>query len=280
MFTLFTIPKAFKGLIGAIQRNAVRSWQRLQPKCEILLFGDESGIAETADELGVIHVPTIEKNEYGTPLLSSAFDQAQRISSYDMLIYCNADIIFMQDLVVAKSLFSFERFLVCGRRRDLDVHDEIDFESDAWAEEMLTRLRQHSHLHGSSGIDYFVFPKLLVKMPPFAVGRPGWDNWLIHHMRSHGVPVIDATHAITAVHQNHGYGHSPFGGSVRVGGPEAKENIRLAGGRAKMMTLRDADWVLTRDGLRRPPVARRLISALSLFYPWQLLLAAKRRLCI
>ena len=145
MFTLFTIPKAFKGHIGAIQRNAVRSWQRLQPKCEILLFGDESGIAETADELGVIHVPTIEKNEYGTPLLSSAFDQAQRISSYDMLIYCNADIIFMQDLVVAKSLFSFERFLVCGRRRDLDVHDEIDFESDAWAEEMLMRLRQHSH---------------------------------------------------------------------------------------------------------------------------------------
>jgi hypothetical protein len=33
VFTLFTVPKAFEGHIGVIQRNAFGSWARLRPAC-------------------------------------------------------------------------------------------------------------------------------------------------------------------------------------------------------------------------------------------------------
>ena len=38
--TIFAMPKAFSGHTGMIQNNAIRSWARLDPKPEILLFGD------------------------------------------------------------------------------------------------------------------------------------------------------------------------------------------------------------------------------------------------
>jgi len=39
MLTLFTVPKAFVGHIGLIQRNAIRSWQACVPDAQIMLFG-------------------------------------------------------------------------------------------------------------------------------------------------------------------------------------------------------------------------------------------------
>jgi len=62
------------------------------------------------------------------------------------------------------------------------------------------------------GLDYFIFPCGLFRdIPPFAVGRPAWDNWLVYKARSLGLPVIDATKMVTAIHQNHAYSHHPMG---------------------------------------------------------------------
>ena len=52
MLTLFTIPKAFEGHSGVIQRNAIKSWTLLQPQCEIILMGDDEGTGEAAAEMG------------------------------------------------------------------------------------------------------------------------------------------------------------------------------------------------------------------------------------
>lgn len=54
MLTIFSIPKAFNGHIGDIQRNAINSWTRLQPECEILLLGDDEGTGKAADENGAL----------------------------------------------------------------------------------------------------------------------------------------------------------------------------------------------------------------------------------
>ena len=61
MLTIFTIPKPFIGHIGVIQRNAIKSWLNLVPECEIILFGDEPGIQEIAQEFEIMHVPEIRK---------------------------------------------------------------------------------------------------------------------------------------------------------------------------------------------------------------------------
>jgi len=264
--------------IRVIQRNAIQSWLSLKPTCEIILFGDDEGVAETAHELGAKHIPFIEKNEFGTPLLSSAFSSAQKLAQNDFLMYANADVIFFQDLIEVVQKIDKPAFLMCGRRWDLDIKEEIDFEDNGWTGELLERVKNEGKPHGLSGMDYFVFPRNLVNMPAFAVGRPGWDSWLIYDMRSRRVPVINATDAITVVHQNHNFSHSKFGEKKRVGGPEWQRNIEIAGGLTNMLTLRDADWVLDKSGLGRSPFPERVFSLISLFYPWRLLLAVKRRL--
>ena len=277
MLSIFTIPKPFLGHIEVIQRNAIQNWLKLQPKCEIILFGDDYGVERVAHELRVIHIPSIEKNEFGTPLLSSAFSKAQEIAKNNILMYANSDVIFFQNLIKVVQGINKPLFLMCGRRWDLDVTEEIDFEDGEWTARLKEKVKKEGKRHGLSGMDYFIFPRNLVKMPAFAVGRPGWDSWLIYDMRIRKIPVIDATEAITVIHQNHDFSHSKFGEKKRVGGPEWQKNIEIAGGFTNMMTLRDANWVLNENGLNRPTFTRRIYSILSMFYPWRMLLATKRK---
>ena len=278
MLTIFSIPKPFLGHINIIQRNAIQSWLKLLPKCEIILFGDEERMAETAKEFGILHIQEIEKNEFGTPLLNSAFNSAQKLAKNEILVYINADNILTSDFISAIKKIRKPLFLMSGRRWDLDIKEEINFNTD-WEKKLQERIKKEGNLRGFSGMDYFVFPRNLPhNFPPFAVGRSGWDNWLIYHIRSLKIPVIDATEVITVLHQKHDYSHSSYGKRNRVGGPEEEKSLKLAGGFINMCSLRDADWILTSHGLTKPPFPRRIFSMLSLFYPWRLILALKRKL--
>jgi hypothetical protein len=280
MITIFTIPKPFKGHINIIQRNAIQSWLKLYPKCEIILFGDDKGVSSNAIKLGVIHIPTIKKTEFGTPLLSSAFDLARKIAKNDILTYINTDIILPSNFVLVVKKIKKPLFLMTGRRWDVDIEEEIDFSSYNWEIELIKKAKNLGKIHGMSGMDYFVFPRCLldkINMPEFIVGRPGWDNWLIYKCRFLNIPVIDVTEIMTIFHQNHNSSHIQIKEDISKK-IEAQRNIKLAGGLTNMCTIRDADWILTRDGLRRPPYPRRIFSQLSLFYPWRFVLALKRKL--
>jgi len=281
MLTIFSIPKPFRGHINIIQRNAIQSWLKLFPKCEIILFGDDEGVAEVAREFKLFHIPEIEKNEFGTPLLDSAFNLAQKLAKNEILAYINADNILMPDSISVIKRIKKPLFLMSGRRWDLDIKEEIDFTEPNWENKLKNRIEKEGKLGGFSGMDYFVFPKNLPhNLPPFAVGRPGWDNWLIYHIRSLKIPMIDATEVINVLHQKHDYSHSSYGERDRVGGPEEEKSLKLAGGFINMGTLRDADWVLTPHGLKKPSFSRRILASLFLFYPWRLLLSIKRKLKI
>jgi hypothetical protein len=56
-------------------------------------------------------------------------------------------------------------------------------------------------------VDYFCFSRDLYyrKMPPFLIGRNGWDPWLTCFARKSKVPLADVSRAVVAVHQNHDY---------------------------------------------------------------------------
>src|SRR5467141_3820646 len=101
MLTLFAIPKAFTGHIGIIQRNAIRSWTLLRPQCEIILFGDDEGTADVAEEFGIRHIPQVERNEFGTPLVNDMFEKAQNLGSHELCCFVNSDIILMNDFMEA-----------------------------------------------------------------------------------------------------------------------------------------------------------------------------------
>lgn len=272
MLTIFSIPKPFSGNIRIIQRNAIQSWLSLEPKCEVILFGDEEGTASTANEFGIRHVPNIATNEYGTPLLSEVFECTREMAEHETLMYVNTDIMFLPDLVSAVGKINKALFLMSGRRWDLDVIRELDFGDTAWQETIQEMVLTQGRLHGLSGIDYFVFPRRLpCAFPSFAVGRPGWDNWFIYAVRTMKIPVIDASEAVTAVHQNHISVYSPRD-------DESTQNFRMAGGFSRMMSLRDANLLMDRKGLKKPEGIRGIYSLMSGYAPVRVLLALKRKI--
>ena len=102
--TFFSAPKPFTNPhIAMIQRNAIRSWTLL-PDVEVILLGEEEGLAKAAHELGVRHISQVKRNANGTPLISSMFELARKNSSSDLLCIINADMILMPDFVEAARL--------------------------------------------------------------------------------------------------------------------------------------------------------------------------------
>ena len=198
------------------------------------------------------------RNRYGTPLLSDMFRKANALATHRVLCYVNADIILMNDLLHAVGRVPWDRFLLLGQRWDLDLREDRTFDTPGWEDALRREARERGSLHGHTGVDYYVFPKgIWGEIPPFAVGRYMYDNWLIWRIRSMNVPVIDATEVVTSIHQNHDRTYSslgltaPDGGDNYVRGIEACINTKLAGGRGRRYTLRDATWRLTASGLRR-----------------------------
>lgn len=279
MLTIFSIPKPFYGQAEIIQTNAIHSWTTLSPKCEIILFGNEKGICDIATKFGITHIPTVKRNEFGTPLISDAFSKAKKTAKYKKLAYINSDIILMNDFTKAIEKIEEPSFLMIGQRWDVEIKENINFNKPSWAGKIRSYTKAKGKLCGPSGIDYFVFPRELeFELLPFIVGRSGWDNWLLYHIHSLGIPIIDTTRMVTAIHQNHDYSHSPWGEKSRVEGPETQINLKLIGDLSNMLTIRDADWILTLNGLEKPEFLRRILSGLSLFYPWRKILSIKRRL--
>ena len=265
--TIFATPKKFDGHIGVIQRYAIQSWTRMAPRPNIILFGTEAGTAETARELGLVHVSNIKCNQWGTPLVSDLFEQAESHSTSPVLSYVNSDIVLFDDFAQALTRVSAltQNFLMVGRRTDLDMRDEISFEND-WVQALRTRAHREGELQIARSIDYFAFSRgLYPAMPPLAIGRFWWDNWLLWKARALSAAVVDATREVLIIHQNHDYSHTTYGPSKEelMASEECILNARLTCADSAdyddgffwryAYTIDDATHKLTADGLTSNP---------------------------
>ncbi|MEQ1905516.1 MAG: hypothetical protein ABL888_15110 [Pirellulaceae bacterium] len=261
LITLFALPKPFVDpLTVRIQKNAIHSWTQLSPAVEVILFGDDYGIEEAADELGVRYGGPIRRNAFGTPLLSDAFRRVHELAESPSLMYTNSDVIFRNDLLEAAERIlardDFSQFVAFGQRHDLQIDRLLDLsqESDRiWLQQQLVATARRSPVVCK---EYFLFPRgIYESIPDFAVGRGNWDNWMIYHARKREIPVINATRSIVALHQYHNYKHlktSRLGCYVTC--PEARENQRLAGGR-HLVAGSCGTWRMTDEDIRPIPRA-------------------------
>lgn len=268
MLTIFSIPKPFKGHIGVIQRNAIHSWTLLDPRPEIILFGDDEGTAEAAQDFGVTHVADVARNEFGTPLIHDFFEKTEDMANSPTLCYVNADIILLDDFMRAVEQVCAwrERFLMVGQRWDLDIQELIDFSSIEWQAKIRHLALKRDHQRPPEWIDYFVFTKGLGnRLLPFAIGRTHWDNWLIWHACSNRASVVDASKSVIAIHQNHDYGHHPGGKAAVWAGEEAYRNIALVGGWWRHFTTADATHRLAANRVR-PNFRRWVVKSRRIFW--------------
>jgi hypothetical protein len=254
LITLFSAPKPFTDPhIALIQHNAIKSWTLL-PEVEVILLGEETGLAEAAHELAVKHISGVKCNDNGTPLISSMFQLARENSNSELLCVINADMILMPDFLEAarRSRLQRDKFVLLSQRWDLDLTQPIEF-TEGWQSRLSSIVHRQGNLHRPAGSDFFLFPKsCYTDIPPFTIGRAGWDNWMIYEARREKWSVIDCTPSIMIIHQNHDYSHLP-GGKPHYEHPDTNENIRLAGGEANIRyTILDSTHQLAGGKLVRP----------------------------
>jgi len=257
LMTLFSAPKPFTDPhIATIQRNAIKSWTLL-PDVEVILLGEEIGLAENAREPGVKHIPNVKSNDNGTPLISSMFQLARENSHSDLLCIINADMILMSDFIEAAKQAARlrDKFVLLSQRWDLDITQPIEF-TEGWQNRLSSMVHRQGFLHRPAGSDFFLFPlSSYSDIPNFTIGRAGWDNWMIYKARKEKWTVIDCTPSVMIVHQNHDYSHLP-GGKPHYEHPDTNENIRLAGGEANIRyTILDATHQLVDGKLVRPKIS-------------------------
>jgi hypothetical protein len=231
MLTLFSTPKPFHGQSNVIQRNALKTWTLLHTDVEVILFGDEEGTAEVTRDLGIRHESQVRRNEHGTKYLNYIFDRANEISRHDILCYANCDIMLTSDFVTALESTSktFKEFLMIGRRWDTDITEPWDFRDADWDRKLRSFALTNGKKNGPSWIDYFCFSKNLYygEMPPFLIGRHGWDPWLIWFSRHRKAPLVDASRSVVAVHQNHDYAYLKRGLAATQSPAEVDYNWNL-----------------------------------------------------
>ncbi len=258
-------PKAFRGHVGMIQRNAIASWRQLGRDVEILLGGDEEGLAYVARSVRATPLGPLAAGIDGPPRVDDLFAKARAATRADLIAYVNADIILMPDWLAAVRRVAAAvagELLVIGRRTDLDVETRIDFTDPFARIDLVDRARRSGRLAARVCKDYFVFRRdALRHVPAFTLGRAYWDNWMVHDARARGVPVVDVTACATAIHQNHDYAHLAGGRlSAYLTAAGARENRRLAGG-SRMITGAAASWRMRPDGAVEPA----LLAAVAAF---------------
>jgi len=254
MLTIFSTTKPSRGHIAVIQRNAIRSWTLLQPRPEIILIGDEPGVRELCQEFNLRHLPEVERNEFGTPLVRSLFALGQAHATFETVCYVNADIIFLKDFLdavdVSRKWARGEPFLLLGGRWNVERIDPELLDRPDRDAALKTYAAAHGFHDTRVPMDYFIFPKSATwELPDFAIGRNAWDSWFPYQARRKGVPVIDGSSVITAIHQNHDYAHFHRGEISILHTAEGKQNLRLIGfGRRYLIS--SANFKVTSNGLQ------------------------------
>jgi len=246
VLTLFSVPKPFRGEIGDLQRRSLASWTALGSGVQVVLLGDEEGTAGAARDAGAEHVSALAATDRGTPRLDAAFAAADGVARHPLRCFVNADVVLFDDLLGAVRLVSgrHSSFLLIGQTLDVD--------RPADRPDGLARGTRR----GAAALDWFVFPHDLYRdVPPFAIGRACFDNWLVWSARQQQAAVVDATDDVVALHQRHDYTHVDGGQAEAYYGEEAARNLELAGGKSHLYTLHDASHLLRGGRLRRNPGA-------------------------
>ena len=278
MITIFCTPKNFEGIFDTIQKNAIRSWRQLSDEIEIIIFGNSNGAKEISDEVKGIYYPDVKCSKNGVPLLSDLFYKANKIASFDILLFINSDILLPKRFIepIRKLKYKFSKFLVVGHRWDLKVKDLIDFNEEATTSKFWKMSEQKSKKGSPAAIDYFVFRKnSLKKIPDFAIGRPGYDNWLIWYARRNFIPVVDISEEVTVIHQIHHYNFHNLKNNPKIFDrnkipieEDGKKNMKLHGNR--VLNLIDADYYVVNGRVEKKTSKEyvyRNLGKLSIIFP-------------
>lgn len=276
MITIVGVPRAFVGRHTQIQELAIQSWVELG---RVLLFGDDDGIGDASERFGCRWVPEVPSDDGGRPFLDVVFARAQQMSVGDVVVYANSDILIPPTYGAALEQLARTAgsFLAVVPRLELQFDAADEFEG-VDPSRMLARARETGLVAPPSALDVFAFPAgQLEWMPQFAVGRAGWDGWMVYDARRRDIPVVDLGKDNAVVHLDTQAGYAS--GKEHVADAATERSRRLAGWGATF-TRAHATHVLREGHLvrRRARGDRSWIRGEAALRPWlRTVLAPARR---
>ena len=204
------------------QFNAVRSWLRLQPPSNILLYMDTQ---ESCDHLLNMHpsfaqlrchpAPCVN-TQFNRPRLDCIFNHANEHSTTDIIAFVNGDIVlspYLTEVLDSVRRQYDQHFSLVSRRTDTLIDDAT---LDSWfsvigsgttdhTDAVIEYSRRNGTMHSEWGIDLFVYTRTLfatLDFPPFLAGVYRWDNWLLSTLiLTDDMRVVDASAPQLVIHQ-------------------------------------------------------------------------------
>lgn len=202
---IFTVPKGFDvPHIAMIQRQAMQSWEELMPK-GIVLCGNDPGVELYARDRQYEHIPDVLCYE-GIPRVDSVFKRVQQMFPDDVLLYANADIVLVPEILLALKAVKrkFDNYLMVGQRWNWNIPVAMIGDDDKWVDRLVEVAITQGELNPSVCIDYFGFKSgLYGEFPPMAIGCYAWDPELLCRARDSGAAIVDVSGVATVIHQDH-----------------------------------------------------------------------------
>jgi hypothetical protein len=186
---------------------AIGSWLSVSPCSNVLLFINRSGFGPLADEIDDLYGPgrviyrgSIKHDFADIPYIDEWFQKGIQYSPTNFVCFINSDILVSGNwLTRAKQVFrimAHRPILVIDQRMDFTLNlthfDNLKFGGNSLLQQIDVMVKNSPHsIYQPTGIDMYLFridclrlePK---RIPPFMMGRPLWDNWLVGYATTIG----------------------------------------------------------------------------------------------
>jgi rhamnogalacturonan II specific xylosyltransferase len=225
------------------------------PKCDSLRQTIEDNTLHTWSKMNEVTFKVIanaKTNEHGVPILGEMYTKMfHTCPDAQTYTYVNGDIMATSNFVeTIESVLPIGDFLMVGKRTNVLWSEEhnakhANFNFDT----QFTR----GALFRPDAQDYFTVTKNAIdwnKIPPFVIGRPGYDNWLVNHIYHNSkVALIDATKTVSMIHQTDSEGNVANGGDMVKSASDSEYNRRIGKGQWDHGCTYHAEWETVRfDG--------------------------------
>jgi len=176
------------------------------------------------------------------------FQSAARRAGGETILYLNSDILLDDSAAATIRELGALRgsWLGSARRWCLPPWSgEPPDQEEEW-QKFFKRARQVGRWGEACALDLFLIRGLsFASMPPFFIGHRGWDNWMILHARQQGIPVLDLSRSLRAIHCDHDYSYAKGNSAPTLrDGPLEEANLCMLGGEERLFHLGHAthEW--------------------------------------
>lgn len=189
----------------SLNNRTLQNWRSLHG-INVIVFSNCSKVKLISEQAGWTVLPVI-REAAACPILPDMFLEAQRKFRSTYYGYANGDLLFTDGLMktLEKIFCKFQndkKILIVGRRTNVNSSLLSGINSQ-FGDEVEDYAIKYGERFQPDALDYFITNTLFPweNFLPLAVGRRGYDNWVLAYARLNNFTVIDASDSVTCLHQ-------------------------------------------------------------------------------